>query len=98
MAPTYRVQATAILGTPGTVYVVTDYSHPETPFSDFGLGPNCEITSTPAEIPDGRTIVCHPDDEQRVRDALAVAQETPQWWLDQQQFERMLRAVFRGSS
>ncbi len=26
-------------------------------------------------------VACHVDDERRVRDAVAVAQETPKWWL-----------------
>lgn len=98
MSLAYRVRATSILGVRGTVHIVPDYEHPEIPFFDFGLGRDCAITATPAEVPDGRIIVCHPDDEQRVRDALAVAQETPQWWLDQQRFEQALRSAFRGES
>ena len=76
---------------PGTVWIVPDYTHPETPMFVFGIAPNGQLTSKPAPVPDGRIIACHPDDEQAVRDAVAVAQERPQWWEDMRRFDEMLR-------
>jgi hypothetical protein len=65
----YRVQSSP-LATPGTVFVMVDYGHPETPMMSFGWGP-AGLTAEPAETPDGRVIVCHPADEQRLRDLIA---------------------------
>lgn len=74
----------------GQILVMSDYSHPETPMFEFSFGEN-GIESRPAEVPDGRIIACHPDDERRLRDAIACEQETPKWWRDWQLFERALR-------
>jgi hypothetical protein len=58
----------------GQVLTMPDHSHPETPMFDFSWGPN-GLESSPAEIPDGTIVACHPDDERMVRDAIAIAQE-----------------------
>lgn len=79
----------------GQVFIMADYSHPETPMFDFTLGSR-GIEATPAAIPDGRIIACHPDDEQAVRAALAVAQERPKWWQDWQRIEDILRRAARA--
>lgn len=38
-------------------------------------------------------ILCHPDDEQRIRDAVAVEQERPKWWRDWQRIEQAFVAA-----
>lgn len=78
---------------PGAVVIMVDYSHPETPMHDFGIDARGQITAKPAEIPDGRVLLCHPDDEQHVRDALAIAQERPKWWEDMRAFHRLLASL-----
>ena len=74
----------------GNVLIAADYEHPETPMFEFAWGP-AGLTSQPASVPDGRIIYCRPEDEQRVRDAVAVAQERPKWWEDWQRIERAIR-------
>ena len=76
----------------GRVFVMANYEHPETPMFEFGWGHD-GITTESAEVPDGRIIACHPEDEQRVRDALAVAQERPKWWENTQAIVRTIREV-----
>ncbi len=76
------VRPSPYMDLPGKVLILPNYEHPE---AGSPLG---------GEVPDGRLVICHPDDEQRVRDAIAVAQETPKWWLDWQRFERMLKEAF----
>lgn len=80
----------------GTVVVMPDYSHPETPYFDFGWGANGP-TAELAEVPDGRVVVCHRDDEQCIRDAVVREQEAPKWWLDWQRFENALRRAAEGA-
>ncbi len=63
----------------GRVYVMPNTEHPE-------VDPWATIDAAEHLI-----VACHVDDEQRVRDAVAVAQETPQWWLDLRRFERILQ-------
>lgn len=58
----------------GQVLVMANYEHPETPMFEFEMGAD-GIVSRDAPVPDGRIVACHPDDEQMVRDALALAQE-----------------------
>jgi hypothetical protein len=89
-----RISVTSLVPA-GQVVLMPDYSHPETPMFDFGWGPD-GITSQPASVPDGRVLACHPDDEQRVRDALAVAQERPQWWEDWQRVQRAIEQAVRA--
>jgi hypothetical protein len=36
-------------------------------------------------------IDCHPGDEQRVADALAIEQQRPNWWQDLTHFEQVMR-------
>lgn len=51
---------------PGKVYITPDYDHPEIEMFEFGWGPD-GVTSKPAPTPDGRILICHPDDEASVR-------------------------------
>ena len=74
----------------GQIVIMPDFEHPETPMTDFWMEGG-EIQSAPAPVPDGRIVCCHPDDEQRVRDVVAIAQERPKWWEDWQAMERMIR-------
>jgi hypothetical protein len=67
MSVSYRIQASPYTQQ-GKAFVMADYSHPETPMFEFGMVDG-QITSQSAEVPDGRIVVCHPDDEQRLRDA-----------------------------
>ncbi len=53
----------------GQVVVMADHSHPETPVWEFGLDAAGGPTSKPAEDPDGRVVICHPDDERALRAA-----------------------------
>lgn len=92
-----KVRSSSIVSR-GQVLVMADFEHPETPIMDFWMEGG-EIQSASAPVPDGRIIVCHPDDEQRVRDAVAVAQERPKWWEDWQAVERLIgRAVGGGTT
>lgn len=59
----------------GETFVMANYDHPEVDMFEFGMDANGRITSKPAPIPDGRIVLCHPDDEERVRDLIALAQE-----------------------
>ena len=38
-------------------------------------------------------IDCHPGEEQRVRDALAIEQQRPNWWHDLKHFEETMRST-----
>lgn len=76
----------------GTIFIVPNYEHPEIPMTEFSWGPG-GLESRPAPTPDGRIIMCHPEDERRLRDALAIVQERPKWWEDWQRVERALRRV-----
>ena len=58
----------------GQVVVMPNYEHPEVEMFNFSWGPT-GLQARETEIPDGRILYCHPDDEQRVRDALALLQE-----------------------
>jgi hypothetical protein len=58
----------------GQLFVMVNYEHPETPLTDFSWGEK-GLEAVRAEIPDGRILLCHPDDEQMARDKLARAQE-----------------------
>lgn len=81
----------------GQIVIMVDFNHPEASMTNFGFDfATGGVTAEPAEIPDGRIICCHPDDEGRVRDALAVAQEKPKWWLDWQSFEKTMRVLGGG--
>lgn len=62
----------------GAVYVMPDTSHPEVDLF------------TTLDDADALVIVCHPDHEQLVRDALAIEQERPRWWRDMRRIEAAL--------
>jgi hypothetical protein len=62
---------------PNQIIIMADYDHPE-------------IHMFEDPVPDGRLIYCNPVDEQRVRDAVAMAQERPKWWEDMRRFEEFL--------
>lgn len=54
----------------GQIFLMADTSHPEVdPFTSI-------------DDADALVIACHPDHERVVRDAVAIAQERPQWWRD----------------
>lgn len=62
----------------GSVFVMADTSHPE-----------IDLMTT---IDDANKLrlVCHPDEEEAVRDAVAICQERPKWWEDMRRFEALL--------
>lgn len=62
----------------GHIYLMPNTEHPEV-----------DLFTTIDEA-EHLIVACHVDDEHRVRDAVAVAQETPKWWLDLRRFERAL--------
>jgi hypothetical protein len=59
----------------GKVFVMADTSHPEV-----------DLWTTIDEA-DALIIACHPEQEQAVRDLVAVEQERPKWWRDMRRFE-----------
>ncbi len=65
----------------GSVYVMPNTEHPE-----------ISLWTTLDEA-EHLIVACHIDDEQRVRDAVALAQEYPKWWLDLRRFERVLQTA-----
>ncbi|MCA1571218.1 MAG: hypothetical protein LC798_13045 [Chloroflexi bacterium] len=70
-------------GVRGQVFLMADpwRGHPEVP------------TVQPVAEAEHVALIVHPDDEERVRDLVAVAQETPRWWLDLQRFQRVLNVA-----
>lgn len=63
----------------GKLYVMADTSHPEVD------------VSTSIEDADALMVLCHPEHEQVLRDAIAIEQERPKWWRDMQRIERTIR-------
>jgi hypothetical protein len=62
----------------GQVFLMADTGHPE-------IDP-----LTPIDDADALIIACHPDNERVLLDAIAIEQERPKWWRDQQALERVL--------
>jgi hypothetical protein len=73
-----RVQARRFVE-PGRVYVVPDVSHPEVDLF------------TAVDDADALIVVCSIEDEQRLRDIIAVEQERPRWWREVRRIEDALR-------
>lgn len=63
----------------GKVFVMADVSHPEV-----------DVFTT-IDDADALVIACHPDDEQALRDAVAIEQERPKWWRDLRRLEALTR-------
>lgn len=68
----------------GQVFVMANTDHPELP------------VVLPIDEAEHVVIVCHPSDERAVRDALAVEQERPKWWRDEQERRRVFDALARA--
>jgi hypothetical protein len=68
----------------GKVFVMADTSHPE-------VDPLTSIDDAGALV-----IACHPDNERVLLDAIAIEQERPKWWRDQQALERVLSVLRAG--
>lgn len=62
----------------GQVFIMADTSHPE-------VDPLTTIDDAGALV-----LVCHPDQEQVLRDAVALEQERPRWWRDMRRIEAAL--------
>ena len=63
---------------------------PETPTRSSILGRSPLRFPEPMTDHAGALIVCHPDDEERIRDGLAREQEAPKTWRDLQRLHRYL--------
>jgi hypothetical protein len=68
----------------GQAFLMADTDHPEIDLL------------TPIDDADALIVACHPDNERVLLDAIAIEQERPKWWRDQQALERVLSVLRTG--